>query len=629
MAFQLAIELSKSLLRLQPGASDTVEVGITNISSLVQHYQVQFLGLPGPDMTGPPAEPLKLLPKESGRIPVTITLPANSPVHAGQYRVGVLVRSPFQPEVSRTAELTIDVASVAGVTLTAYPEVVEGRGSGRFTLTVHNTGNTPTEVGLAVQDEQGSARVTLQPPTLSIGPLGSGSGLATVKLPGRLTGAEKQVQLRLTATDPRKPGQPATASARMVVKPWLSQAAVNILGGLLTVAAAAVAFLIVGPMIIPPPVPIPSPSPLPTAIETTAEGEDPPDPPTVRIEPEQPVVGQKVTFFGEAEDDVSFAWDLVNPDGISVLEGAATGPSFSFTLTQEGGHLVTLTITRTDGTGSATTTTPFEVGPRPPAVVRIEEGRALAANTTDVLDLECPAGYVPVVGGVADDSNLQGVPYLRASRPEGEREWRLSGRSQSARQATYVTTCIAPLEGQRRAQFREPTAIAGRRLLTVSCPSGTALLGGGISGGTQRDQIALVNELGPSTLDGGATWTAWSGVVETNDPTNATVYAICAPPPAGYFVRAVTTSAVGGEEVLQATSTCEAGQDVLSGGVALLSTAQSPVNGFPATSSFLRIRTSRPVGEVGQPGQGWTSTVDSFTDFGDDVVTVVICAALG
>lgn len=79
MAFELAIELGTSVLSLKPGSSATLDAGITNTGTLVQHYQVELLGLPGPGMTGRPNEPLKLLPKESGRVPVTVTLPADSP----------------------------------------------------------------------------------------------------------------------------------------------------------------------------------------------------------------------------------------------------------------------------------------------------------------------------------------------------------------------------------------------------------------------------------------------------------------------------------------------------------------------------------------------------------------------
>ncbi|MCW5952420.1 MAG: hypothetical protein KIT69_09205, partial [Propionibacteriaceae bacterium] len=251
MAFELAIELGAAVLRLKPGTSATLDVGITNTGSLVQHYQVELLGLPGAGMVGPPNEPLKLLPKESGRVPVTVTLPADSPVPAGQYRIGVLVRSPFAANVSRTAELVLDVGSVAGFTLTAYPEVVEGRGSGNFTLTARNTGNTPAQLSFVIRDEQGVARVRLQPQVLGVPPLGEATAAVNVRLPGRLTGAEKQAQVKIAATDVRDPAHPVNTSVRMVIRPLLSQALVNILVGLLTVAAAAVAILIVGPMIMP------------------------------------------------------------------------------------------------------------------------------------------------------------------------------------------------------------------------------------------------------------------------------------------------------------------------------------------------------------------------------------------
>jgi hypothetical protein len=631
MAFELAIELGTSVLRLKPGASATLEVGITNTGALVQHYQVELLGLPGAGMTGPANEPLKLLPRESGRVPVTVTLPADSPVAAGQYRIGVLVRSPFAANVSRTAELLLDVGSVAGFALTAYPEVVEGRGSGDFTLTARNTGNTPAQLSFDIRDEQGVAKVRIQPEILPVPPLGHASAAVSVRLPGRLTGAEKQAQVKIAATDIRDPAHPVNTSVRMVIRPLLSQALVNVLVGLITVAAAAVAIAIVkpfGPSTPAGPAPT-APAPLPTVVETTSEGEDPPEPPAITIEPAQPVVGEKATFKAKASDDVTYDWNLVNPDGLGLLSGPANQDSFSFVLEQEGTHLVEVTIARkSDPASTATSPLLFEVGPKPPALVRVESARDLRQDTTDVQDLECPAGLVPIVGGVNDDSDLAGTPYLRASRPEGKEKWRISGRSQLARKATYLVTCIQPLPGLQIVRTPEPDRIAGLRMLSVTCPSGTVLLGGGISGGTNRDQIALVNELGPASTDNGASWRSWVSVFSTNDPTKATIYAACAPEPPGYSVRSQDATIGGGNQAVELTATCSAG-DVLAGGVALKSTALSPMNGFPSTGSFLALRTSRPVGEPGSAGQGWTTRADTFSEFGEDVVTVVICATLG
>ena len=100
------------------------------------------------------------------------------------------------------------------------------------------------------------------------------------------------------------------------------------------------------------------------------------------------------------------------------------------------------------------------------------------------------------------------------------------------------------------------------------------------------------------------------------------------------LLKGATTVVVGRGGVLAQAdapawlATAGAG-DVLAGGVALKSTALSPMNGFPSTGSFLALRTSRPVGEPGSAGQGWTTRADTFSEFGEDVVTVVICATLG
>lgn len=630
MAFELAVELGTSVLRLKPGSSATLDVGITNIGSLVQHYQVQLLGLPGPGMTGPPNEPLKLLPKESGRVQVLVTLPADSPVPAGQYRIGVLVRSPFKADVSRTAELILDVGSVAGFTLTAYPEVVEGRGSGDFTLTARNTGNTPAQLSFDIRDEQGVARVRLQPEILQVPPLGQAAAAVNVRLPGRLTGSEKQAQIKITASDARDPAHPVNAAVRMVIRPLLSQALVNILVGLLTVVGLAVAALVVVPMVMPPPAPTPAPSspiPVPSEIQTTSEGENPPDPPEIVITPADPKVGQKVTFTATTSEDVNYTWGLVGPDGLSLLATAATLDHFDFTMTQEGQHLVTLTITRKDGPGSATTQKPFEVGAKPPSVVTVTLARSVKPSAgVDSKNLECPAGMVPVSGGMSDDSDLSDEPFWRASRPEGADKWLISTRSMPARKLTYYATCIQPVEGMKTVTKSDQAPMASPRLLTATCPAGMVLLGGGVTGGTKASDTAYINELGPSSTDG-TTWTSWTAVIETVEYTTAKVYAICAPTPAQYSVQTTDVYFGGGSQVATGTVTCPAG-DVLAGGAVLQVNTTNPTDGLPPTSSFLRLRTSRPTGSPGTPGQGWTVTADTYSDNGDGLTLVAICGSL-
>ena len=624
MAFQLTVEVNPTSLSIKPGGSAALGVTIHNISSVVQHYTVQLLGLPAEGMVTIPAEPTKLRPREAGDVQVTLNLPETSAVRAGTYRVGVRVVSAVDPTVARTTEVSLAVLPVAGIDLSVYPELVEGGGDATFTITARNTGNSPSGLSLDVRDEQGRARIDVVPPALDIPPLSTSTAAAHIQMPRKLLGAPQQVQLKVGATDNRNPERKIESSARLVVNPRIPVGVARALGVLLVVGVTAGSIIVGGMLARPAPTPPPV---IPTSVVTSGEGDKPPAAAKIRLDPAAPQAGVKVTFTATTTDQVQdYAWDVSNADGISVT--SSTQPSFAFAF-DVGTYRVKVTISAPGGKSS--TEQPFTVTPQPPPVQLVSNPIELAPGMRVNHPVSCPEGTIAVGGGLVDDTGTATDPLLRASyqTTDDKTKWTVSARSTNPRQARYVAVCIKePAQGIPILK-REPAATAGQRVLTATCPAGTVLLGGGGSTGLSKDvDTGWVRESVPSK-DGGGNWTSWTAVIETEVPTKAAAFVYCSAAPPGYQVIDQAQAIGVGSGTVQVIARCPAGTLSLGGGAGLEGTAFGvpPVVGPPAYAVDL-LTTAPNTAMAGQIDQGWLSVLSYSSVTGAQTHTVVICAAL-
>ncbi len=624
MAFQLALDLSTAVVRLKPGATEAVTVTVTNTGTVVQHYLVEVQGLPDPGMVTVPTEPVRLLPRESAGVPVTIALARDLPVPAGQYRLGVRGYSPYHPEVARTVELTLEVSAVAGLSVSPYPELVTGRGGGKFAVNVHNTGNSPGMVTLEVRDDQGAARIVVEPSSLTVPGQATAVSQVGVKLPVALTGADKQFQVKVTATDSREPTRPVTATVRMVSRPLLTAGVLKVLGALATVAVAA----LVIPLVMPQPAAVVSPTPTPPASAPTPDGSpsgpEPPPEPTIAMTPENPRVGGTLSFAASGvEAGAQYKWELSNMGGVDLPGGSQE--TFSPTIEQAGQYRIKLTVTTPGGTSSKTLD--FTVGEKLPPVYVVSSVQTFASGGTKGDTLVCEDGHIPISGGVRALDGPPDEPFLRASRPSDDGDgWLISAGGETGRRVEFSAVCVTPPQGMATTpqRNREQVATAGRRAITALCPAGQVVLGGGVSIGTTARQKGWVLESTPSQAGTGQ-WVAWTVVVETVDARNATALAFCGPPPPGYNVGSVHT-AVGASGSQDFPLNCT-GQ-TLSGGVG---TETGVLFGTLTTSGILTaIQTSAPrTGPDGLASSGWDIRVGFTSQFGDIIYPVAICAELG
>jgi hypothetical protein len=192
------VSLNPDRLALRPGESGEVEVTISNTSQAVEHYRASIIGLPDGYS---PCQPdvVKLRPGESGSVLVRTTLPEKAGPDSGLYTLGVLVRSPYQRQVSRCEELRMDILPAPALAVDAYPEVGIGGSSATFDLTVTNQGNTALAVALTGNDREDQVDFTFRPRTLELQPGESAPARMVTRGPVPWTGQEARRTLTVRA----------------------------------------------------------------------------------------------------------------------------------------------------------------------------------------------------------------------------------------------------------------------------------------------------------------------------------------------------------------------------------------------------------------------------------------------
>jgi hypothetical protein len=225
-----------------PGDTLTFDVTVRNASDIVEHYGVEFVGLPDGATVRTEPEVAKLRPSESATLTVRIGLPVQPPAPAGTYVTGALVRSKYRQDVSRCVEVPVQLAPVEQITVRATPEVVTGGRAGWYTIEVANGGNSPVRLYLGATDPERRVAVAFDPPSLDLPPGTSARTLLKVHAPLPWN-REKQRQLTITATPDLPGATPGSGTASFVQKPRFASkfAKVAGIGAAVLVLAAAVA----------------------------------------------------------------------------------------------------------------------------------------------------------------------------------------------------------------------------------------------------------------------------------------------------------------------------------------------------------------------------------------------------
>lgn len=631
MSFPLTLDLSATAVTLKPGATASVVVTVRNVSPIVQHYEALVVGLPSDDLWSRDVDTVKLRPGEGGSITVTLALPATTQLLGGSYVLGVLVRSPYQPrEVSRAEELTMVVEAVAGVTLSAFPEIVQGKDEGHVSVSVANTGNTPVTLDLVAVDDQGKADFTINPPVMALAAGSTQPAQVTIRSRGPFSGPERRSAVTVRALAGGTPR--GEAKVTFVQQPRVAAAVLRGLGVVLAVAVIAASIIVGGvygksnQATTAPPTAASAPATQPTSVTTSAAGAKPPAAPKIKLDPAQPVVAEQVTIAAQVTKGVTaFAWTTTKPDGTS--GPSSTEAQFTPSLDPAGAWKVKLTITGVDQTSSSSAELAFTVKEKPPNVEVVSQSIEVKSDKLTTTTVSCPEGKFAVGGGAYATQDAAQVLLFEGSMPiEGGKGWSVALLSTGDDlTVTGYATCIADI-GLQLVTTPEEEASDTRRPGTATCPSGTVAVGGG-GGFAPVDDTgsrAFLDESAP-VPDADGTYTSWSVLAESTTPRILQTAVWCAPQPAGYSVQVNPLAAATGTGGVEPTATCATGQ-ALSGGIAFVQGAGA-VQVDPTRSIILR--SSAPLtAQAGQTGEGWVGSATFTVALDQAIGAYVVCAQL-
>ena len=348
-SFPLTVTVTPNAVQVKPGGSAQVSVQITNVSDIVEHYQVTVVGLPSDEYWASEPAVTKLRPREVGAINVRLTLPERGGLMGGLYVLGVLVTSPYQPEVGRSADLTLEVGAVSGITLTATPMTASGTSSASYALSLTNDGNIDVPVDLVATDDHGKATITVTPPSVYVRPGGAQAAQVFVRGPSLLTGQERRstITIRAQAAGETRGEVPVT----FIQPPRIPLAVFRILGIVLAVAVVAGAIVLGGILGKDDPVVLPTPgisTPGETSAATPSAGTSTPAAkPTVAaitVNPSPPLAKADAVLTATAAAGVtSWVWEIRDPGG-NVVKTSIDPQQLLFAFPEAGIFKVKVTV---------------------------------------------------------------------------------------------------------------------------------------------------------------------------------------------------------------------------------------------------------------------------------------------
>ncbi|HQZ33912.1 MAG TPA: carboxypeptidase-like regulatory domain-containing protein [Ilumatobacteraceae bacterium] len=229
--------LASETLRLTPGVPSSLDIEVTNTSSIIDGLSALVIGLE-PAWVQLEQPVVTLFPETSGTIRLRIDVPPSCP--AGESAITVRVFSTVDPErvVDHVVWLIVDPVELAELEM--RPSLVEAGSHASFQAMLHNTGNTASEFAVVALDPTRALECSVSPPTLLVSP--GDTGQVTIVAHGKrpLVGSSVERSIQITATSPTLELQ---AAARFIQKPRIPRGVITALVLILIIALWAVIFL--------------------------------------------------------------------------------------------------------------------------------------------------------------------------------------------------------------------------------------------------------------------------------------------------------------------------------------------------------------------------------------------------
>jgi hypothetical protein len=644
-SFPLTVTVTPNAVQLKPGGSVQLSVHVSNVSDIVEHYQVTIVGLPSDDYWVSEPAVTKLRPRESGTIGVRLSLPERGGILGGRYVLGVLVTSPYQPNVARSADLILDVTAVSGITLTANPMTASGTSSASYALSLTNDGNIDVPVDLVATDDHGKARITITPPSVYVRPGGAQAAQVFVEGPSLLTGQERRstITIKALAAGETRGEVPVT----FIQPPRIAPAVFRTLGIVLGVAVVAGAIVIGGILGRNPPPPPPPPQVTSTGQTSGATSAGSPtgggtaSTPAVKLEitaitvnPAPPVAGVQAVLTATVTGVVeNWVWEIRNPDG-NVIMTAPDPRQLAFTFPEKGIFKVRLTVSTADQ--NASLEIDVEVVELPPKYETVTKPLQVGPGQAGNNAAPCSEDLVALGGGVDVLSEAVPAPptVLQNSFGTGDggilTQWTGALLNPGAEPVDVsILTICAEEPAQYGTDSDDQTTVdpGTSNEFTLTCPDGQVVFGGG--GGIRSDTVvdtqSFLEESAPVKETNGD-WTGWRVRAHNfaGTPQPLTVQIICGGKPDGYaVVEEQQTVVASANASVEGQPTCPDKTVVLSGGAGV--TGEIPRD---ATTQTVLRESAAVIASDGSETAKWFTRLNFAAPVDQSVTTYAVCANL-
>ncbi|MFI5733414.1 hypothetical protein ACIA49_25090 [Kribbella sp. NPDC051587] len=224
-----------------PGVAAQCRVTVANRGSVVEAYTLTPVGDLAAYAVIEPAV-LSLYPDAEGSATVTITVPQEAVVQAGDVPFGVLVEPKEHPADTAVPEAMVHLQPFSDLTAELTPRTSHGSRVGRHTVSIDNRGNQPVTVELTGKDPDAVVEFRFSPSTVEVQP--GAAAFAKVKarpLDRIWRGTPKTRQFSIIVTQVARGGQPGatitTVDGMMVQDPILPSWTGKAIAGVLAAAA--------------------------------------------------------------------------------------------------------------------------------------------------------------------------------------------------------------------------------------------------------------------------------------------------------------------------------------------------------------------------------------------------------
>jgi hypothetical protein len=211
---QLQLVVDRDGLKLQPGANQSLQIGLTNSGGVEIPIELTVKGAPLSWLILSPAS-LVLPPGATDYARLTATIPLQTPI--GSYPLTLITQSGEDAGLTARVNMMLEVTRPGAITVELNPTQVQGESSGEFMLQISQTGQSQLSVNLSAQDAGGLLDYGFTPAVVVLPEEGKATSRLVVRPRQALTASEAQmIPFDVTAAPSGGSGAAASVQGRFV-----------------------------------------------------------------------------------------------------------------------------------------------------------------------------------------------------------------------------------------------------------------------------------------------------------------------------------------------------------------------------------------------------------------------------